>query len=227
MKTRYIVLLTLLFLSYSSWGQDTVSVSGKISDQDGFEIIGASVMLEGTSLGTTSDVTGRYSVSLPADKAVDGTLAVSYIGFKTVSVKIAGRTTIDIVLEEDMNVLDETVVVGYGSMRKSDLTGSVASVKVDEQLASQSSSLDQLLMGRASGVQILSNNASPDAGVQISIRGANSFNGKNEPLYVVDGIIVNAESTSLTTFTQGASNSSSDEEVNGLMTYDRKMVKVK
>ncbi|MBQ7877057.1 MAG: TonB-dependent receptor [Bacteroidales bacterium] len=217
MKTRYIVLLTLLFLSYSSWGQDTVSVSGKISDQDGFEIIGASVMLEGTSLGTTSDVTGRYSVSLPADKAVDGTLAVSYIGFKTVSVKIAGRTTIDIVLEEDMNVLDETVVVGYGSMRKSDLTGSVASVKVDEQLASQSSSLDQLLMGRASGVQILSNNASPDAGVQIRIRGANSFNGKNEPLYVVDGIIVNAESTSLTTFTQGASNSSSDEEVNGLM----------
>ena len=152
MKTRYIVLLTLLFLSYSSWGQDTVSVSGKISDQDGFEIIGASVMLEGTSLGTTSDVTGRYSVSLPADKAVDGTLSVSYIGFKTVSVKIAGRTAIDIILEEDMNLLDETVVVGYGSMRKSDLTGSVASVKVDEQLASQISSLDQLLMGRASGV---------------------------------------------------------------------------
>ena len=215
MKTRYIIVVLLIFQSIVSWGQN--KVSGRISDKSGYEIIGASVMLEGTSIGITSDMTGNYSLDLSQTQSKDGTLVISCIGFKSTSVQIGGRSTIDVVLEEDMNLLDETIVVGYGSMKKSDLTGSVSSVKVDEQLASQTTSLDQLLIGRAAGVQILSNNASPDAGVQIRIRGANSFNGTNEPLYVVDGIIVNASSISLTTFTQGASNSASDEEVNGLM----------
>jgi len=215
MKTRYIITVLLIFQSIVLWGQN--KVSGRISDKSGYEVIGASVMLEGTSIGITSDISGNYSLDLSQTQLENGNLVISCIGFKTTSVRIGGRSIIDVVLEEDMNLLDETIVVGYGSMKKSDLTGSVASVKIDEQLASQSTSLDQLLVGRASGVQILSNNASPDAGVQIRIRGANSFNGRNEPLYVVDGMIVNASSTSLTTFTQGASNSSSDEEVNGLM----------
>lgn len=215
MKARYILILLLIFQSFISQGQN--KVSGRITDSDGYEIIGASVLLEGTAVGATSDMYGNFSLNLSSAQYETGTLVISYIGFKTASIHIGGRSVIDVVLEEDMNLLDETVVVGYGSMRKSDLTGSVASVQVDEQLASQINSLDQLLVGRASGVQIISNNASPDAGVQIRIRGANSFNGSNEPLYVVDGIIVNASSTSLTTFTQGASNSGSDEEVNGLM----------
>lgn len=215
MKSRYILIFLLIFQPFISWGQN--NISGRITDNDGYEIIGASVLLEGTTIGATSDVTGNYSLLLSSEQTEDGILVISYIGFKTVSVPIAGRSTVDIVLEEDINLLEETIVVGYGSMRKSDLTGSVASVQVDDQLASQTNSLDQLLVGKASGVQVLTNNASPDAGVQIRIRGANSFNGKNEPLYVVDGIIVNASSTSLTTFTQGASNSGSDEEINGLM----------
>lgn len=212
-----ITLMSVLASFMVMQAQSIVTVSGRVTDRNGVEIIGAAILLEGTSTGATSDVSGNYAIRVPEEKMETGVLVVSYIGFKTTHVVINDRNKIDIVIEEDSMLLDETVVIGYGAMKKSDLTGSVSSVKIDEQLASQSGSLDQLLLGKAAGVQVMSNNASPDAGVQIRIRGANSFNGQNEPLYVVDGIIVNASSVSLPTATHGADNSDSAEEVNGLM----------
>ena len=129
---------------------------------------------------------------------------------------IGNRTTLDFVLEEDAGQLEEVVVVGYGAMRKSDLTGAVTSVKIDEGAAARSTSLDQLLQGRAAGVQVLANNASPDAGINIRIRGMGSFNSSTDPLYVVDGIINNGQSEMVTTITQGADSAGSDEATNGL-----------
>lgn len=214
---KYILIAFILVTSFQTWAQNVVTVSGKVSDSDNREIIGAGVLLEGTGIGVTTDMDGKYEIRIPADKLETGVLSVSCIGFVTSKIRIEERSLIDIILEEDNMLLDETVVIGYGSMKKSDLTGAVTSVRIDEQIASQSNTLDQLLLGKAAGVQIMSNSASPDAGVQIRVRGANSFNGQNEPLYVVDGIIVNASSVSLPGLTHGADNAASDEEVNGLM----------
>ncbi|MBO4596234.1 MAG: SusC/RagA family TonB-linked outer membrane protein [Bacteroidales bacterium] len=113
--------------------------------------------------------------------------------------------------------LDEIVVIGYGSMHKSDLTGSVASVRVDEGQADRSTSIDQLIQGRAAGVQAIHNGGSPDGGVTIRIRGTASFNGSSEPLYVVDGVLLNTSGGSETLLSRGADNGGSDEATNGLL----------
>lgn len=191
-------------------------ISGTVRDSKGEPVIGAVVMVEGdTATGSITDVDGKYNMVLPKGK--DFSLVASCIGFKTSTQKTGGRAVVDFVLEEDKLLLDEVVVVGYGSMRKSDLTGSVASVKIDEDEAGRSTSLDQMLQGRASGVQVLSNNASPDAGVSIRIRGLGTFEGGSEPLYVVDGIIINGASSSVNQMSAGGTENSSNEEINGLM----------
>ncbi len=218
--TRLFFIVLALCGTVSLHAQTSSNVTGVVKDAKGEPFFGATVILTGSTIGTTTDYNGNYSINIPADQLDNGTLEFSFIGFKTQNVKVGGRSVIDIILEEDINNIDEIVVVGYGVMRKSDLTGSVSSVRVDDDLAARSNSLDQLIRGRAAGVQILSNSASPDAGVSMRIRGINSFNGQNQPLYVVDGIIINSSPTALTTISQGVDSSGSDEESNGLVGLD-------
>lgn len=191
-------------------------VSGTIRDSKGEPVIGAVVMVAGsTTVACMTDVDGKYTLDIPKGNNIS--LVATCIGFKSSTQDVGGRAVVDFILEEDNLLLEEVVVVGYGSMRKSDLTGSVASVKIDEDEAGRSSSLDQMLQGRASGVQVLSNNASPDAGVSIRVRGLGTFEGGSEPLYVVDGVIINGASSSVNQMSAGGTENSSNEEINGLM----------
>lgn len=210
-----IISILAFFIGGAAYAQNTVS--GTIRDPKGEAVIGAAVILEGSSsIGTTTDLDGKYILTIPSGTK-SPVLKIASIGFVTKNEPVSGRTVIDIILEEDRELLDEAVVVGYGSMRKSDLTGSVASVRIDEADAAKSSSLSNLLQGHAAGVQVVSNSAGPDSGVSIKVRGASSFNGSNEPLYVVDGVILNPTGMSESILTIGSDNEGTDESVNSLM----------
>ena len=187
--------LTKLFYSFAAsvflsvptgFAQGTAAVSGTVSDTQGLPVIGAGVMLSSDStVGTTTDLDGNYSISVPPDAS----LTFSCIGYKTVTVDIAGRAKVDVVMEEDSEFLEETVVIGYGVQRKSDVTGAIASVK-DSDIANRSAiSVAQALQGKAAGVQIINSSGAPGAASSIQIRGYSS-NSKTTPLMIVDGLKV-------------------------------------
>lgn len=187
---KYVCLVLVLLCSLDLFAQ--VAVSGRITDTDGNAVVGATILVEATATGTSSDVDGNYRIVVPAGK--ERRLAVSFLGCKSQRVAVGTRTKIDIVLENDAEQIDEVVVVGYGTLRKSDVTGAVSSVKIDKSEAAQVASFDKLLQGHAAGVQVTTGNAAPGGAVSVKIRGTSSFNGTGEPLYVVDGIILNASS---------------------------------
>lgn len=216
---KRILYIALMCITSLAWGQSKMTVSGSVKDSAGEPVIGAVIMLEGSaSVGAVSDANGKYSLTFTPVAGKQPRLVVSCLSYTTQDVDVSGRSVINFVLEDDSENLDEAVVVGYGSMRRSDLTGSVTSVKISDTDAGQSSSLNQLLQGRAAGVQVTSNSASPDGGVSILIRGASSFNSSSEPLYVVDGIIINTSGTSqLMTGNLGDENAGADEATNGLI----------
>ena len=188
--TKYVCLVLALLFSLDLFAQ--VAVSGRITDTDGNAVIGATVLVKGTTTGTSSDADGNYRIVVPAGKNKE--LRVSFLGCKPQDVAVGARTRIDIVLENDAEQIDEVVVVGYGTLRKSDVTGAVSSVKIDKREAAQVASFDKLLQGHAAGVQVTTGNAAPGGAVSVKIRGTSSFNGTGEPLYVVDGIILNPSS---------------------------------
>lgn len=204
----------LLLIASGAFAQQKMTVSGTVKDSKGEPVIGAAVLLEGTTTGAVTDVDGKYSLTFSGTG--NSKLVYSSIAYSSQTITVGNRAVIDVVLEDDNKQLDEAVVVGYGSMNRSDLTGSVTSVKIDDTQASQSSSLDQLLQGHAAGVQVVSNNASPDAGVSVVVRGASSFNAGSQPLYVVDGVIINTASGS-SLYTNSGNDAGVDEDTNGLM----------
>ena len=208
-------LAALIMVSIVSYAQQTVR--GTVKDTNGDPVPGVAVMLKGsTTIATISDINGAYTLTLPSETK-NPVLYVSCLGFKEKNIEISGRGVIDIVLQEDTEELEDAGVIGYGSTRKSDLTGAVSSVKVSDDEKARTGSLDQLLQGRAAGVQVVSNNAAPDAGVSVRIRGLSSFFGNNEPLYVIDGIIMNPTGMNEAVLSVGADNEGTEEAVNGLM----------
>ena len=213
---RIVDICLALLLSTALLAQEKASVKGKVTDKAGEPVPGAVIMLDGDlTAATMTDMVGQYSLNftIPSGKA---RIKVACMGYVDQTVDYAGRAVIDFTLEEDAEVLEESVVVGYGSMRRSDLTGSVTSVKITDDAANQNATFDKLLQGRAAGVQVVSNSAAPDAGVSVLIRGASSFNSSSEPLYVVDGIIISTESNA-NLLTQGSDNTGANEASNGLM----------
>ena len=187
-------------------------VSGVVFDDTGNPLPGATVSVKGSDgVGSITDFDGNYSVNIPEGS---DTLIFSYIGFLETQVNISGKSTVNVNLSPDVSELDEVVVVGYGTVLKRDLTGSVASVKVEDNIARQSITIDQLLQGRAAGVQVTQNAANPNSGISVRIRGTNSLRGNNEPLYVVDGVIISSagEGTQGT----GGFGNTGQEQQNGL-----------
>jgi TonB-linked SusC/RagA family outer membrane protein len=183
----------LLFLFIPLWlSAQNITVKGLIRDKDGESLPGASVAVKGSSLGTSADVNGNYSLAVSDSKAV---LVFSYLGFVTQEITIGGRSVIDVTLLEDQHLLEEVVVVGYGTMKKSDLTGSVASVKSEAIQKSVPTSLDQVLQGRAAGVQVQQNSGMPGATTSIRIRGISSLNASTDPIYVIDGVVIEGGSS--------------------------------
>ena len=209
---KYIsVVAVFLLLGTTVGAQSKVTVSGTVRGSDSQPVPGAVIMTE-TSTATVADADGKYKISVDPSKSA--VLTASCLGYKTKTEKISGRSVVDFILDSDAEIIEEAVAVGYGSMRKSDLTGSVTSVRIDDSQAERSSTLDQLLVGRAAGVQVVSNNASPDAGVSIRIRGLSSLSSGSEPLYVVDGIIMSEAGSA--SMLKGTDNEGNDEAVNSL-----------
>ena len=181
---KSIVLIGLCFAALTVFGQAR-EVQGRVLDgaQNGEPMIGATVMVKGTSQGTVTDIDGNFTLSVPKEAV----LVISSVGYKTFEVK-ANKTQLSVTLEEDTQVLDEFVVVGYGSMRKVDLTGSVGSITGEKLRESIVTNPDQMLQGRVAGVQVTQNTGAPGGATSIRIRGASSITGDNEPLYIIDGV---------------------------------------
>lgn len=166
---------------------DTKKISGVVSDPNNEPIIGANILVKGNaSLGTVTDMDGKFSLTVP-DNAI---LEISYIGYITQTLPIKNKTTFLIRLNEDLQKLDEVVVIGYGSMKKSDLTGSVVSLKAEEINSPANSSLVQMMQGQAAGVTVTQNSAQPGGAAEVRIRGISSVNASKTPLYVIDGFPV-------------------------------------
>ena len=176
---------------FAQGGRQTVS--GRVVDENGQAVWGATVSVKGTSNGTITDREGLFSLQVSGSAAAE--LEVQCLGYDTVTLSVApGAKNLSVVIRESTEMLDDAVVIGYGTVKKSDMTGSVSSVKIDQVQASQSATFDKLLQGRAAGVQVTSASGAPGGAVNIKIRGTSSFNGSSEPLYVVDGIILNPAS---------------------------------
>ena len=147
------------------------TVKGTVTDSKGSGLPGVSIVVKGTTRGTTSNSDGSYALALPTPEA---TLIFSFVGFETTERKVSGQTSLNVSLE-DQKALDEVVVVGYGTIKKSDLTGSVASVKTEDLLKTIPTSINQGLQGQVAGVQVNRSDGAPGAGISLTIRGANSF----------------------------------------------------
>ena len=160
------------------------SVSGKVTDDAGQSLIGASVMVKGTTAGTTTDMDGAFKLNLPEGASI---LEISYLGYQTIEVATDGKDFFNILLKSDAAVLDQVVVVGYGRQKKSQVTGAISSIEVDEIKNLSNGQLQSSLQGRSAGVSILPNSGSPGAGFKVRVRGTGS-NGNSEPLYIVDGM---------------------------------------
>lgn len=168
--------------------EDAITVSGTVSSQENGELLpGVNILVKGSTTGTVTDMDGAYSITVQDESA---TLVYSFIGYATQEVSINGRSTIDVVLVPDYAALGEVVVIGYGTQRRSDLTGAVGSVGADALIERPSPSLNQALAGRVSGVQVNTNSGRPGGRTNIRIRGFSSINSSNNPLYVVDGVML-------------------------------------
>ncbi|MBP7179578.1 MAG: TonB-dependent receptor [Dysgonomonadaceae bacterium] len=166
--------------------QQKKRISGTVLDENGQPIIGANIIEVGTTNGTVTDMDGKFTI----DVSDNATIRISYIGYLEQEVNTAGKNSLNITLVEDTQTLEEVVVVGYGTMRKSDITGSVASISADEMLKRNPINIGQGLQGIAPGVSVLKNSGDPEGEITIRIRGVATVNGSADPLYVVDGIPV-------------------------------------
>lgn len=183
MKNVMILCLALI-MSQTIMAQQR-SITGTVNDAgDNYAMIGVNIMEKGTLNGTVTDIDGNFSINITSENPV---LVFSSIGYETIEVVVGNQSHLTVLMREDSELLDEVVVVGYGSMKKSDLTGSVSSVKTEKLKAIPANSVEGLLQGRVAGVQIINSSQDPGAGATVRIRGNSSLRGSNAPLVVVDG----------------------------------------
>lgn len=191
-----LTLLLAMFLALPAFSQQ-ITVQGTVVDESGEAVIGASVVVTGTSNGTATDLDGRFTLSNVPSNAV---LQVSYVGYTPQQVSVNGKSTVFVQLKTNSVVLDEVVAIGYGVVKKEDATGSVAMLKPDEIEAGLATSAQDLLVGKSPGVVVTSSGGDPQAKADIRIRGGSSLNANNDPLIVIDGVPI--DNTSV----QGMSN---------------------
>ncbi|SHH65948.1 TonB-linked outer membrane protein, SusC/RagA family [Chryseolinea serpens] len=166
--------------------QSVVTVTGQVTDTDGQALPGSNVVVKGTNNGVTTDSDGKFTLSVPNEESV---LVISFIGYASQEVVVGSQTTIHVIMVPELQSLNEVVVVGYGTQRKQDVTGSISSIKADDLKTQGSNTIQKSLQGRAAGVQVESAGGEPGSGVKILIRGTGSLNSNN-PLYIVDGVQV-------------------------------------
>ena len=184
---QFLLLSVMALLPAAALAQGMVTATGTVTDANGDPLIGCTVQLKGSSVGTVTDLDGRFKMQVSEGK----TLTFSYIGYKTKELK--AQKTMKVTLDDDTHVLNEVVAVGYGTMKRSDITGSVVSVKAEDMEQTSAATMDQMLQGRAAGLTMTSNSGAAGSSTSIQIRGVNSLNSSNEPVYVIDGSIVRSE----------------------------------
>ena len=190
---RSVVLL--LSLVFALWTSAQTKVTGTVVDSFDEPLIGVSVTEKGNpGNGCTTNIDGEFSITVKNPKA---TLVFTYVGMKTQDVALNGRTSIDVKMEDNAVALQEVVAVGYGTQRKSDITGSVARISEEQMKQTIATNADQMLQGKVAGVQVTSNSGAPGAATSIRIRGASSLNSSNEPLYVIDGVPMSTNNESI------------------------------
>lgn len=181
-KSKFILSIVMFLVAISV---HAIEVVGKVIDNTGEGLPGASVLVKGTTVGTITDFDGNYKLNVP--NAQKDVLVFSFVGMANKEIPVKGKTTINVTLESSAIALDEVVAVGYGTTRRRDVTGSVASVKADELSKVPTSDVSQALAGRVAGVQVTQSEGQPGAGVSIRVRGGISITQSNEPLYIIDG----------------------------------------
>lgn len=178
-----------------SFGQDPRRITGKVTDERGEALPGVSIVAKGTTIGTTTDVDGRFTLTVPDNASK---LVLSFVGKATLEVALANRTWFDLVMASDAQSLEELVVIGYGTAKRADVTSSITSVKAAELKDMPLAGIDMLLQGKAAGVTVTSNGGQPGGGVSVRVRGVTSINS-NDPLFVIDGVpFVNGNTVSST-----------------------------
>ena len=220
MKNLLIVFILFPILAFSQ----TKTISGTVNDENNLPLVGVNITVENSNIGALTDFDGNYSITIPSDK--EKVLIFSYLGYTTQEVDVSSSDNVSIMMIPDLEQLEEVVVIGYGSVLKKDLTGSLSQVEVDEEVANQSNSIDQLLQGRAAGVQVIQNGGTPGAGISVKIRGTNSLRGNNEPLYVVDGVIISSAGEDVLPAGVGNSGQESQNGLNGINPRDIESIQV-
>lgn len=205
MKNKYLILSAILTFSLIATAQKTVR-GVIISSSDSTKMIGVTILEKGTRNGTISNIDGEFSIRVTSEKSV---LTLSAIGYKTTEILVGNRSRFHVVMEDESYNLDETVVIGYGTAKKSDLIGAVGSLSAKDIENYQTTNIDNMMGGRIAGVNVTSSSGEPGAGISIRIRGASSVNSDVEPLYVIDGIPI-SKSESVGTAYGGIGNSSVD-----------------
>ncbi|HPD87368.1 MAG TPA: SusC/RagA family TonB-linked outer membrane protein, partial [Proteiniphilum sp.] len=190
-KSRKAFLMTILsgllmILSANAQTGTQINVSGSVTDVNGEPLIGVNILVEGTSTGTVTDYDGNFQLRVPADAVLN----ISYIGYRPQQVAVNNSTTIQIVLVEDTELLDELVVIGYGTVRKDDATGSVVAVDATKLNRGLATSPSDLLAGQVAGLSVVSAGGAPGSSSSIRIRGGSSMSASNDPLIVIDGVPV-------------------------------------
>ena len=189
------------------------TITGTVKDETGLTLPGVTIQIKNTeNLGAISNFDGYFNITIPSTSSK--ILVFSYLGYTTQEVNVSNTTNVNLIMIPDQTQLDEVVVVGYGTVLKKDVTGALTSVKVKDNVANQSGTIDQLLQGRAAGVQVTQNAGAPGSGISVKIRGTNSLRGNNEPLYVVDGVIISSAGEDV--IAAGGVGNSGQETQNGL-----------
>lgn len=184
--SKLLLLILLFSVSWKTMAQSR-TISGKVSDEKGEALVGVNIILKETNKGTMTNIDGKYSISVAG---ASSQLVFTSVGYDSKTVTVGNQTALNVTLNSNAQNLSEVVVIGYGTQRKSDLTGSVSSVKSEQLLERPSASLNQMLAGRMAGVQVNNNSGRPGGRTTVRVRGFSSINSSNNPLYVVDGVML-------------------------------------
>ncbi|AHM60887.1 TonB-dependent receptor plug [Flammeovirgaceae bacterium 311] len=188
---KSLLLMMLLYLCGAAYAQQTIR--GRVTSAGDAEgLPGVTIVVKGTSTGTVTDIDGNYSLQVPNANA---TLVFAFTGYERQEVPVNNRTTINVTLSEDVAVLDEIVVTGYGEIRRSEVTGAQTTIGAQEIQKSVNTTIEQAIQGRAAGVYVTQNSGQPGGGISVNIRGINSITGNTEPLYVIDGVQISGGGT--------------------------------
>ena len=190
MKRKLMLLMTCLMIGIGLVNAQISKVTGNVtSEEDGLPVVGASVLVKGTTVGTVTDIDGNFTLTNVPSSA--GTLVISFIGMQSQEVKI--KPNVKVVMKSDAEQLDEVMVVAYGTAKKSSFTGSATSIKADQITSGSKESLDKAFSGKMAGVRVASATGDPGSVGKVNIRGVGSINGSTAPLYVIDGVVMKSD----------------------------------